>query len=69
MNPISNFGTYLWFNSMTHKTHFSFKHFPTRIHSGRDLVEYPIIPAFLNAPRHNDDNFHSPCYFPSHSDS
>jgi hypothetical protein len=67
LNPITNFITYLWFNSVAHETHLSFKHFLTRIHRGRGLVEYPIIHVFPNSSGHNDDSFHSPWHFPSHS--
>jgi hypothetical protein len=42
---------------VANKTHLSFEHLPARIHSGRDLVEYPVVPAFPNAPGHDDDNF------------
>jgi hypothetical protein len=43
-------------------TKLALKHFPTRIHRRRGLVENSIIPAFPNASGHNDNSYRTRCF-------
>jgi hypothetical protein len=43
------------------------KHFHALIGCGWSLIENPVVSAFPNAPRHNDDAFQSLWNVPSHS--
>jgi hypothetical protein len=63
--PASNFISYPGLNPVANVSHFRLEHLPAGFHRGRYLVEYPVIPTFPYAPRHDYDNLHSPWHFQS----